>query len=102
MTPPRITVVSAFEAELQPVAAATAAAALRDHGADIAGWDAHQFPEDEPVGTPDLFVLSVQQFEGLERALDLAASLVRTHSAPIVAFGQYAQMNARELGLLHG
>ncbi|TDT31182.1 hypothetical protein CLV29_2596 [Naumannella halotolerans] len=49
-----------------------------------------------------MFVLSVQQFEGLERALDLAASLVRTHSAPIVAFGQYAQMNARELGLLHG
>lgn len=96
MSENRTLVVSAFEAELQPVAAATAAAALRDQGADLTGWDAHLYPDDPPAGEFDLILLSVQQFEGLERALELAGRLVRDYDAPIVAFGQYAQMNSRE------
>lgn len=95
MSDPRILVVSSFEAELQPLASACAAAALRQHGAQVTAWDAHQFPDPRPRGELDLILLSVQQFEGLYRGVDLARSLRAEHpDVPIVAFGQYAQMNS--------
>jgi radical SAM superfamily enzyme YgiQ (UPF0313 family) len=94
-------VASAFEAELQPLASACAAAALRAAGAEVTGWDAHLHPEALPPGPFDLVLLSVQQFEGLERGMDLARRLtagtgVRAEGAPLIAFGQYAQLNQRE------
>jgi radical SAM superfamily enzyme YgiQ (UPF0313 family) len=91
----RLLVVSSFEAELQPLAAACCASALRAAGADVAGWDAHLFPDRAPAGPFDLILLSVQQFEGLQRAVDLVPVLRdRYPQARIVAFGQYAQMNS--------
>jgi hopanoid C-3 methylase len=95
MSQPRVLVASAFEAELQPLASACAAAALREQGAEVVGWDAHLQPRAEPTGPFDLALVSVQQFEGLERGLDLARGLAARIDAPVVAFGQYAQMNHR-------
>jgi len=57
---------------MQPLAAACAAAALRDRSVEVAGWDAHYFPEAAPDGSFSLVLLSVQQFEGIERAVRLA------------------------------
>lgn len=93
---PSILVVSSFEAELQPLAAACAAAALMEQGARVRGWDIHLRPDEPPTERFDLTLLSVQQFEGLERGLALAERLRAIHpAARIVAFGQYAQMNSR-------
>jgi radical SAM superfamily enzyme YgiQ (UPF0313 family) len=87
--------VSAFEAELQPMASACAAAALREAGATVAGWDAHMFPEPKPTGAADLVLLSVQQFEGIERAFALIPQLrIAFPNATLLAFGQYAQLNS--------
>jgi radical SAM superfamily enzyme YgiQ (UPF0313 family) len=95
VTVPRILVVSSFEAELQPLAAACAAAAVAGNGAQVWAWDAHLRPDQMPDQDVDLVLLSVQQFEGLERGLALADRLRARHPAiPIVAFGQYAQMNS--------
>jgi radical SAM superfamily enzyme YgiQ (UPF0313 family) len=92
---PQILVVSAFEAELQPLAAASAAAGFRRAGADVAGWDAHLRPTALPEDDADLITLSVQQFEGLERGLELTRRLRERHpDTPVVAFGQYAQLNS--------
>ncbi|MGL4176217.1 MAG: radical SAM protein [Dermatophilaceae bacterium] len=54
--------------------------------------------------TPNLVLLSVQQFEALQRAVDLVPVLrSRYPGARIVTFGQYAQMNAPVfLGLADG
>jgi hopanoid C-3 methylase len=93
---PQVLVVSAFEAEMQPLAAACAAAAMRAAGAAVRAWDAHLFPEADPGDRPGLVLLSVQQFEGIERALALARRIrAWWPGVPLVAFGQYAQLNAR-------
>jgi len=94
MSEPRVLVVSSFEAELQPMAAACAAAAVEEAGAEVVGWDAHLFPDHPPADLGDLVLLSVQQFEGAERGLELARRLRSVTPAPVVAFGQYAQMNS--------
>lgn len=97
MSPCRALVVSAFEAEMQPVAAACAAAALCEQELDVAGWDAHMSPDSAPDGEHDLALVSVQQFEGLERGIALVERLrAEGRARRIVAFGQYAQMNAAE------
>lgn len=77
---------------------------MRAAGAEVTGWDAHLFPEAEPAGPTDLVLLSVQQFEGVERGLALAKQLRATRPAtPLIAFGQYAQMNSRAfLGVVDG
>ncbi|MGW4062622.1 arsinothricin biosynthesis radical SAM protein ArsL [Amycolatopsis sp. NPDC004747] len=92
----RVLVASAFEAELQPLTSACAGAAMRAQDADVVGWDAHKNPDAVPDGEFDLVLLSVQQFEGVERGLNLAARLRESFGgAKLVAFGQYAQMNHR-------
>jgi len=69
---------------------------MADQGADVRGWDADVSPDQLPDGAFDLVLLSVQQFEGLDRGLALARRLRAAHpAAPIIAFGQYAQMNSR-------
>ncbi len=95
MSQPRVLVASAFEAEMQPLASACAAAAIRARGAEVTGWDAHLLPEAMPEGPFDLTLISVQQFEGLERAVRLAGELRARSGAALVAFGQYAQLNHR-------
>lgn len=89
-------VLSAFEAQLQPVAAASAVAALRREGLDVTGWDADVFPESPPQGPFDLVLLSVQQYEGIDRGFELTDWLRDNAVARrVVAFGQYAQLNAK-------
>lgn len=99
-------VVTPFEAGLQPLAACSAAGALRDAGAEVAGWDQFLEPSamPEPGSDPGLVLLSVQQFEALQRSVDLVPLLRESYpSATLVAFGQYAQMNAsRFLHLVDG
>ncbi len=96
MSAARVLVASAFEAELQPLTSACAGAAMRAQGADVVGWDAHRNPDAVPDGAFDLVLLSVQQFEGVERGLELGARLRESFGgAKLVAFGQYAQMNHR-------
>jgi len=69
---------------------------MASQGADVRGWDADVSPDQLPDGAFDLVLLSVQQFEGLDRGLALARRLRAAHpAAPIIAFGQYAQMNSR-------
>jgi radical SAM superfamily enzyme YgiQ (UPF0313 family) len=92
---PRVLVASAFEAEMQPLASACAAAAIRAQGGEVTGWDAHLSPDALPGGPFDLALISVQQFEGLERGIEVARRLRARSSAMLVAFGQYAQMNHR-------
>jgi radical SAM superfamily enzyme YgiQ (UPF0313 family) len=89
-----VLVVSAFEAEMQPLASACVAAGLRAQGAEVIGWDACLRPDTRPDGPFDLALVSVQQFEGLERGIDLARWLSE-QPCLVVAFGQYAQMNHR-------
>ncbi|MGX7829112.1 arsinothricin biosynthesis radical SAM protein ArsL [Actinokineospora sp. 24-640] len=94
---PKALVVSPFEAEMQPLVSACAAAALRDAGAEVSAWDAHVFPRPEPVGRFDLVLIGVGQYEGLERGLALAKRLRAEDKATyVVTFGQYAQMNSGE------
>lgn len=95
MSSPRLLVASAFEAELQPLTSACVAAAARSAGAEVVGWDAHLRPDDGPQGPFDLALVSVQQFEGLERGMNLARRITAETGAPVVTFGQYAQMNHR-------
>jgi radical SAM superfamily enzyme YgiQ (UPF0313 family) len=95
MAEPHILVVSPFEGEMQPLAGGCAAAALEDRGATVIGWDAEIYPDaplPEPVG---LILVSVQQFEGVERGLALAERL-RTEAPNVLlmAFGQHAQINS--------
>lgn len=89
-------VVSPYEAGLQPLAAACAAAGVRGAGVDeVHGWDQDLRPGAAPDADPDLVLLSVQQFEALERALTTLPHLREAYPrATVVAFGQYAQMNA--------
>ncbi|WP_189038734.1 arsinothricin biosynthesis radical SAM protein ArsL [Streptomyces daqingensis] len=96
MTQPRVLVASAFEAEMQPLTCAYAAASLQAHSVETVGWDAHFQPDAAPEGPFDLVLVSVQQFEGLERGLSLAGELKERYATTVVAFGQYAQMNHRE------
>ncbi|HEX6073665.1 MAG TPA: RCCLKC-tail radical SAM protein [Micromonosporaceae bacterium] len=87
--------VSAFEAEMQPVAASWAAAALGEQGLEVSGWDAHMFPDRAPTDRFDLVLVSVQQFEGLERGLELARKFrSEDRAGTVIAFGQYARLNA--------
>lgn len=98
MSPPRVLVVSAFEAELQPIAAASTVGALDSQGLSVDAWDAHVFPDAMPQGSYDLALVSMQQYEGIDRGVEAAARLREAASAPhVVAFGQYAQLNARAL-----
>src|SRR5690348_4136522 len=100
----QLLVVSAFEAELQPLASACAAAALRQAEANVTAWDIHMFPDPPPEISPRVVLLSVQQFEGIERALTWAPKLRAAYpDAMLLAFGQYAQMNSRLfLDRVHG
>lgn len=54
MSAPKVAVVSAFEAKLQPILAASAAGALRSAGAQVSAWDADVCPNDFPGGDFDL------------------------------------------------
>ena len=62
----------------------------------MVGWDAHLQPDAIPEGPFDLVLVSVQQFEGLERGLALARRVALAFDVTVVAFGQDAQMNHRE------
>lgn len=79
---------------MQPLASACAAASLRSEGAEVTGWDACLLPDAPPDGPFDLVLVSVQQFAGLERGMDVARWLSALPCL-VVAFGQYAQMNYR-------
>lgn len=97
MTGPRIAVVSAFEARLQPILAAGAAGALRAAGAEVTAWDADVFPLEFPGGDFDLVLISVPSFEGIEPGAQLAARFKAAGVPRVLAFGQYAWLNATAL-----
>ena len=76
---------------------------MQAHGAHVTGWDAHLQPDAMPEGPFDLTLVSVQQFEGLERGMDLARRVSEAYGTTVIAFGQYAQMNHRAfLQVAHG
>ncbi|MGH3929581.1 MAG: radical SAM protein [Pseudonocardiaceae bacterium] len=96
MPVPSCLVVSSYESELQPVAAASTVAAMRREGIEVQGWDAHMFPDACPEGPFDLVLLSVQQYAGLDRSIELLDwATDKSVARRTVAFGQYAQMNSR-------
>jgi radical SAM superfamily enzyme YgiQ (UPF0313 family) len=68
---------------------------MRAQDTEVVGWDAHKLPDAMPEGPFDLVLVSVQQFEGVERGLDLSRRLAERFDATLVTFGQYAQMNHR-------
>lgn len=97
MTGPRIAVVSAFEARLQPILAAGAAGALRAAGAEVTAWDADAFPGEFPGGDFDLVLISIPSFEGIEPGAQLAVRFKAAGVLRVLAFGQYAWLNAAAL-----
>ncbi|MGH3253050.1 MAG: radical SAM protein [Trebonia sp.] len=97
MAGPKILVVSAFEAKLQPVLAAGAAAALRSAGAQVSAWDADVCPGDFPGGEFDLVLISIPSFEGIEPGAERAARFRRAGAPRVLACGQYAWLNAAAL-----
>ena len=97
MKPPKIAVVSAFEAKLQPILAASAAGALRSAGAQVTAWDADVCPDDFPGSDFDLVLISIPSYEGIEAGAQ-AAGRFKTAGAPrVLVCGQYAWLNADAL-----
>jgi radical SAM superfamily enzyme YgiQ (UPF0313 family) len=94
---PSIAVVSAFESKLQPILAASAAAALRTAGARVTAWDADVFAGDFPGADFDLVLISIPAFEGIEAGAKLADLFSTTGARHVLAFGQYAWLNAAAL-----
>jgi radical SAM superfamily enzyme YgiQ (UPF0313 family) len=94
MSGPNVAIVSAFEAELQPVLAASAASAIRDSGAQVIGWDAAVFPNDFPGGDFELVVISIPSYEGIELAPELVAQFRKAGARRVLVCGQYAWLNA--------
>ncbi|MGW0801421.1 radical SAM protein [Nonomuraea sp. NPDC002799] len=97
MSGPSVAVVSAFEAELQPILAASAAGSLRGAGAEVTGWDAGGFPLDFPGGDFDLVLVSIPSFEGIESGSQLAARFKAEGARRVLVFGQYAWLNVTTL-----
>ena len=64
MSAPKVAVVSAFEAKLQPILAASAAGALRSAGAEVSAWDADVCPNDFPGADFDLVLISIPSYGG--------------------------------------
>ncbi|AQZ63591.1 hypothetical protein BKM31_20905 [[Actinomadura] parvosata subsp. kistnae] len=82
---------------MQPVLAASAAGSLRGAGAEVTGWDAGGFPLDFPGGGFDLVLISIPSFEGIEAGAHLAARFKAAGARRVLAFGQYAWLNAAAL-----
>lgn len=107
MTGPQILVVSAFEAKLQPILAASAAGALRTAGAQLNGgagagaqvtaWDADVCPDDWPGAGFDMVLISIPSYEGIEIGAEVATRFKLAGAPRVVAFGQYAWLNADAL-----
>ena len=97
MTGPKVAVVSAFEAKLQPILAASAAGALRSAGAQVAAWDADVCPNDFPGGGFDLVLISIPSYEGIEPGAQLASRFKLAGAPRVLVCGQYAWLNAGAL-----
>src|SRR6266496_763588 len=100
MTQPTVLVVSAFEAKLQPILAASTAGALRRAGAAVSAWDADVCPNDLPTGSFDLVLISIPSYEGIDPGADLAAQFKHAGAERVLVFGQYAWLNARRLATI--
>src|SRR5260370_29048995 len=94
MNRPMVAVVSAFEGQLEPVVAASAAGALRNAGALVTGWDADVHPADDPGADFDLLLVSIPSFEAVETGAKLATRFKEGGARRVVACGQYAWLNA--------
>ncbi|MGE5291999.1 MAG: radical SAM protein [Micromonosporaceae bacterium] len=97
MEPAKIAVVSAFEARLQPILAASAAGALRNAGARVTAWDADVCPNDFPGSDFDLVLISIPSYEGIEAGARLATRFKAAGVPRVLACGQYAWLNAEAL-----
>ena len=97
MSGPRVAVVSAFEARLQPILAASAAGALRNAGAQVTAWDADVCPGDFPGGEFDLVLISIPSYEGIEPGAALATRFKVAGAPRVLVCGQYAWLNAAAL-----
>ncbi len=100
MTQPTVLVVSAFEAKLQPILAASTAGALRRAGAAVSAWDADVCPNDLPTGSFDLVLISIPSYEGIDPGAELAAQFKHAGAERVLVFGQYAWLNARRLATI--
>ena len=94
MNGPKVAVVSAFEAKLQPILAAGAAGALRSAGAQVSAWDADVCPNDFPGGGFDLVLISIPSYEGIEPGAQLASRFKQAGVPRVLVCGQYAWLNA--------
>ena len=90
MGAPKVAVVSAFEAKLQPILAASAAGALRAPGREVSAWDADVFPNDFPGGDFDLVLISSRP---------MRASRPAPSSQPVPAGGRPAGAGRRAVRL---
>ena len=100
MSAPKVAVVSAFEAKLQPILAASAAGALRSAGAEVSAWDADVCPNDFPGGDFDLVLISIPSYEGIEAGAQVAGQFQRAGARRVLVCGQYAWLNAGVLAEL--
>lgn len=97
MSAPKVAVVSAFEARLQPILAASAAGALRSTGAQVTAWDADVCPNDYPGADFDLVLISIPSYEGIEPGADLVSRFRADGAQRVLVCGQYAWLNAGAL-----
>lgn len=100
MNMPKVAVVSAFEAKLQPILAASAAGALRSAGAQVSAWDADVCPNDFPGGDFDLVLISIPSYEGIEAGAEVASRFKLAGARRVLVCGQYAWLNAGTLAEL--
>jgi radical SAM superfamily enzyme YgiQ (UPF0313 family) len=94
-----VALVSTFDAGMQPLALASAAAYLKHSGIECVAFDAFQSKVSEhDLEDYNLVVFSVPGFESLEGATALAADVRRLRPATAVGFvGTYAALNANAL-----
>jgi radical SAM superfamily enzyme YgiQ (UPF0313 family) len=99
MKSPRVVLASGYDGGFQPIGVGTAASWLSQAGIDATCLDAFVDGIDEGrLHDADLVGISVQLFQSIAPAVDIAAAVRRTSpQARIVMFGQHANIHAERL-----
>jgi hopanoid C-3 methylase len=95
----RVVIASGYDGGFQPIGVGTAASWLAQAGVDTTCLDAFVDGVDEArLHDADLVGISVQLFQSIAPAVDIAAAVRRTSpQARIVMFGQHANIHAERL-----
>ena len=98
-----LVVVSPLEGGYQPNTAISAASAIRAGGADVDLLDVYvEGPAMDRVAGAEMVAVSIPLFDSLSAATQISSQIRAVNAdAPIVFFGHYATINARQLASKH-